>query len=563
MKKILSYAIAVMMVLSLVGGNGITVSAKTKKKPKMSASKITMTVGQKKTLKLKNYGKISKKEIKKVEWSTSNKSVATVKASGKYRQQGKITAKKAGEATVKLKYNGKIYKCKVTVKSKENKTTEQKTTEDKKTEQSNTDKKTVEEKKTEQPDTEKTTEKKTEQPDTEKTTEKSTGQSTEKPEKPVCSHIWDEGILSRAATCTEDGAMIYMCTKCKEKKIQAIAAFGHSWNSGTVIKKADCITEGIKEYSCLRCGDKKAESLPVNDMHTDSTEYTVDAMPTCGSKGQKSVHCTKCNKIISGSEEVIPATGNHNYNNGMVTREATCAQNGVRTYACTVCGNIKTESIPKLTTHTYDDTYTVDNVSTYTTQGSKSHHCTLCGRSDGNYVDIDFADTYSRYTRSDLLHDKWSPMGNTYLGGMPDRMGGNVIAYLHDNEYYMVMLGNFAYDDSKDFTVEIYRGNSAGDGSQRLQRLSFSYDEAIEIYKRYNDSYMGSNCYEYWKDRLTAERSLVIDSEGVLNKKQLLFVSSELLYKILCTSDYKPDFNTGFRNLSCIGWSASELFNIY
>lgn len=92
---------------------------------KLSASRITMQQGKKKTIKLKNYTKLSKSKIKKVKWTSSNKKVVTVTASGKYKQNGILKGKKKGTATVKVKYNGKTYKCKVTVSLPKAKTTEE------------------------------------------------------------------------------------------------------------------------------------------------------------------------------------------------------------------------------------------------------------------------------------------------------------------------------------------------------------------------------------------------------------------------------------------------------
>ena len=72
---------------------------------KLSAKKITLTVGQSKTLKIKG-------TKKKVKWSSSKKSVATVSS------KGKVKAKKKGTATITAKVGKKKYKCKVTVKNK-------------------------------------------------------------------------------------------------------------------------------------------------------------------------------------------------------------------------------------------------------------------------------------------------------------------------------------------------------------------------------------------------------------------------------------------------------------
>lgn len=563
MKKIFSYVMAAVMVLALVGGNGITVSAKAKKNPKMSASKITMTVGQKKTLKLKNYSKISNKNIKKVKWKSSNKKVVTVKASGKYRQQGKITAKKAGKSTISLKYNGKTYKCKVTIKPVEKKITEQKT-EQRRTNEKETDEPVV--------------------------------------EKPACNHKWDDGTVTKEPDCEETGIRVYSCSLCGEEKKESIPALGHTqgttwvadreatckqegsrsihctvcgkiipetvtsiaklehtFDNGYITKEATCGEDGVRTYNCTMCGDTKNSAITKTGKHNYDTGV-VTKSPTCAEEGVKTYTCTVCSDTKT---EAVSKTAEHTYNSGIITREATCKQEGIKTFTCIICGKTRTESIPRLTTHTYNDTYTVDEEGTYSTRGRKSHHCTVCGRTDGKYVDMDFADTYSKYTETVLNIKAWGPAGIYYLGGIPDGIGSIVVAYIHDNEYYTVSLGNYSYDKSKDFTIGIRKGDTEIYSSP-LQSLSFSYDEVLEIYKKYDNNYMSSHCYEYWKDGLTAERSLVIDSDGALDQNRRLFVSEELLYKILWESDYKPDYNTGFRNLNHINSEyTTQIFNIY
>lgn len=86
------------------------------KKAELNKKKLTLTVGQKKTLKLLNARKLSGKKIKKVKWSSSKKKVAKISVKGKYRQKAVVKAKKAGKATIKLNYNGKTYRCKVVAK---------------------------------------------------------------------------------------------------------------------------------------------------------------------------------------------------------------------------------------------------------------------------------------------------------------------------------------------------------------------------------------------------------------------------------------------------------------
>ena len=85
--------------------------------PKLGLNKTTLTLGVKETFTLKK-SLPSKTASNKMSFSSSNKKVATVTASGK------ITAKKTGTVTITAKtYNGKTAKCKVTVKKAPSKIT--------------------------------------------------------------------------------------------------------------------------------------------------------------------------------------------------------------------------------------------------------------------------------------------------------------------------------------------------------------------------------------------------------------------------------------------------------
>lgn len=74
------------------------------KKVSISKTKLSLEVGKKATLKMKN-------TKKKVTWKTNKKAVATVS------KKGVVTAKKKGTATITATVAGKKYKCKVTVKA--------------------------------------------------------------------------------------------------------------------------------------------------------------------------------------------------------------------------------------------------------------------------------------------------------------------------------------------------------------------------------------------------------------------------------------------------------------
>ena len=113
LKRILAVMMTVLMLFSTVsvGMTSTAASKKKVKKIKLNKTSITIYVGE--TYKLKATVSPSNASNKKVTWSSSNKKVATVSSSGK------ITAKKAGTATITVKAkdgSGKKATCKVTVK---------------------------------------------------------------------------------------------------------------------------------------------------------------------------------------------------------------------------------------------------------------------------------------------------------------------------------------------------------------------------------------------------------------------------------------------------------------
>ena len=121
-----------------------------------------------------------------------------------------------------------------------------------------------------------------------------------------CENHWDDGKITTAPTCTKTGVKQYTCTICSETKTEEIAALGHDYSS----------------------------------------DWTIDTAAACETVGSKSHHCTRCDSKIDVTE--IPASGKHTWNNGVITKPATIAKEGVKTYTCTVCGVTRTETIAKL-----------------------------------------------------------------------------------------------------------------------------------------------------------------------------------------------------------------------
>ena len=201
-----------------------------------------------------------------------------------------------------------------------------------------------------------------------------------------CENHWDDGKITTPPTCTKTGVKQYTCTICSETKTEEIAALGHdyssdwtidtaaacetvgskshhctrcdskkdvteipasghSWNDGAITTEPTCTDEGVKTFTCNACGKTRTEAVAALG-HNYSSDWTIDTAAACETVGSKSHHCTRCDSKKDITE--IPAPGKHTWNNGVITKPATIAEEGVKTYTCTVCGVTRTETIAKL-----------------------------------------------------------------------------------------------------------------------------------------------------------------------------------------------------------------------
>ena len=150
----------------------------------------------------------------------------------------------------------------------------------------------------------------------------------------------------------------------------------HVWNDGEISKEATCAEAGEKIYTCKVCGETKTEAIEALG-HAYSEEWTVDREATCEEAGSKSHHCTRLGCDSKSEVTEIAALG-HEWGEGKETKAPTCTEAGEKTYTCTRCNATKTEAIAALG-HNYDTEWTVDKEATTTETGSKSHHCKVCG----------------------------------------------------------------------------------------------------------------------------------------------------------------------------------------
>ena len=232
-------------------------------------------------------------------------------------------------------------------------------------------------------------------------------------------HSWDAGKVTTKATCTEEGEKKFTCSICGDEKTEKVSATGHqhteirnkkeatcketgysgdtwckdcgkkilsgqtiaktenhSWDAGKVTTKATCTEEGEKKFTCSICGDEKTEKVSATGHQ--HTEIRNKKESTCKEEGYSGdTWCKDCGKkILSG--QAIAKTEDHSWNQGEITKEPTCKEEGEKTFTCTICGNTKTEKV-STTDHQHMEIRNQKNPTCKEAGYSGDTYCTDCG----------------------------------------------------------------------------------------------------------------------------------------------------------------------------------------
>ena len=226
-------------------------------------------------------------------------------------------------------------------------------------------------------------------------------------------HDWGEGVVTKVATCTEDGVKTFTCQNDKNHTYtEVIPATGHDYDDGVVTTEPTYTENGVKTFTCHNCGDTYTESIPAlgytynetvvaptctEDGYTmhecveDATksfkdnivpalghEYKEVTTPaTCKDAGSVDKVCERCNDKQHVRD--IPVNEEHQWDEGVITKEPTATEPGIKTYTCTVCNKTKTESIAKVHVHEYTGLGEIVKEPSCETEGERWMYCTNDG----------------------------------------------------------------------------------------------------------------------------------------------------------------------------------------
>ena len=308
-------------------------------------------------------------------------------------------------------------------------------------------------------------------------------------------HDYDSKITTKAS-CTEDGVLTYICTRCDESYTEKIPATGHKYNdvvteascdkggytlhtcancgdtykddftaptghkyTKTTVKQASCETDGVNVYTCDTCGDSYSEVIKAKG-HVYASEVTKKA--NCTDDGVITYTCANCGDKYT---EVIKAKG-HNYS-AEVTKKATCGTDGVKTFTCADCGDVYTEKLEALG-HTYGISDVVKP--TCDNDGYTKFTCSVCG------------DSYSK-----VINATGHKYNDKIVSASCDKSGYTLHTCENCGDTYK---DNFTSPLGHDYTSQTVKPTCETDGEKTFTctRCGDTYTEVIKakghVYKR-------------------------------------------------------------------------------
>ena len=196
-------------------------------------------------------------------------------------------------------------------------------------------------------------------------------------------HDWDDGVITVPATCTQEGTMTYSCSRCDKTKTETIEETAHTPDEAVRENVVESSCEKAGSYDevvkCTICGEELSrKNVTVDKLgHDPKTAVRENEVATsCEEPGSYDlvVYCSRCNQELS-REHVEVAVLGHDWDEGIITKEPTCTEKGVRTFTCSRCSKTKEEDIESIP---HDYVWMIDKEATCIEEGSRHQECSVC-----------------------------------------------------------------------------------------------------------------------------------------------------------------------------------------
>ena len=198
-------------------------------------------------------------------------------------------------------------------------------------------------------------------------------------------------------TCATNGGFdtVTYCSVCGVELSRVhtdLAALGHVWNDGVINPAATCTSDGVKTFTCQRCGETKTEAIAATGHTAGESAKENEVAATCATAGgyDMVIRCTVCNAILYTEHFEIAALI-HDYQ--AVVTAPTCTEGGYTTYICSRCVDSYVADETAALGHDWNEPEYVwaDDYSTVT--------ATRTCKNDANHVETETVNTTSEVTK--------------------------------------------------------------------------------------------------------------------------------------------------------------------
>ena len=294
-------------------------------------------------------------------------------------------------------------------------------------------------------------------------------------------HTESDWIIKAEATCKEAGFKYKICSVCEEvlqsESIDKLTTHTYDQSKPVIENSvaASCYAEGSYDEAvyCSVCGTEVSrthKTVPsLGHSPVSATENAVAATCTENGSYDEVVYCSTCDDEISRTHKTTEKLP-HTESDWIIKAEATCKEAGFKYKICSVCEEVlQSESIDKLTTHTYDQSKPVIENSVAAScyaEGSydEAVYCSVCGievsraskvipktdHTSGEWI----VDTAPTYEEEGLQHKECTVCGETTQTesiAKLERAYGNISYYLNGGSATEVLPE--VYEQGKIFTL--------------------------------------------------------------------------------------------------------------
>ena len=146
--------------------------------------------------------------------------------------------------------------------------------------------------------------------------------------------VWDNGKITREASCSAEGQKVFTCTVCGAEKTESISMSGHRYITETM--EPTCTEAGRVKSYCQDCGKVQSETQGGAATGHSMTTQWFGEPPTCTRGGHQTVLCSKCGWVDADACGTVPPLEHENV--GTELQHGNCMDYTVIEYTCSRCG---------------------------------------------------------------------------------------------------------------------------------------------------------------------------------------------------------------------------------